>query len=70
MKGTHAILQDQCPVCYCMFLVGELIIMRVVERGVNIETDSPCGVMVEYLHECCAPPSERESTWVDDERGV
>ena len=54
------VLQVQCPVCYYSFTPGATIIMRVVERGVNQETSTPCGVMVEYIHEWCAPPSERK----------
>ena len=54
MKGTHAILQDHCPVCIGMFMFGDYLVMKVVEQGINKVTGSPCGVMIEYLHEYCA----------------
>ncbi len=60
MRGTHAVLQEQCPICYYSFMPGAIVIMRVVEQGVNSVTGKPCGVMVEYIHEYCALPSERK----------
>ena len=56
MKGVHAILQAQCPICIGTFLVGDELIMRVVEMGNNAVTGAPAGVMVEYLHKYCGRP--------------
>lgn len=53
MKGTHAILQAGCQICFSTFEVGEVLTMRVTEKGVNPETGNPSGVMIEYLHESC-----------------
>lgn len=46
MIDTHAILQNQCPVYFSVFLFSGELIMRVVDQGPN-------GVMVEYLHVHC-----------------
>ncbi len=54
MKGTHAVMQAHCSVCIGMFMVGDYLVMKVVEQGVNTITGTPCGVMIEYLHERCA----------------
>lgn len=58
MKGIHAILQIQCPVCTGAFMIGDELVMRVTELGTR--TDSPngraIGVMVEYLHARCEMP--------------
>ena len=60
MKGTHGILQAHCSVCIGAFLVGDELVMRVVEIGANSVTGLPAGVMVEYLHtECRRPEEER-----------
>lgn len=56
MKGVHAILQAQCPICIGAFLVGDELTMRVVEMGNNSVTGKPAGVMVEYLHARCEKP--------------
>lgn len=51
----HAVLQIQCPVCIGTFMVGDVIVMRVVELATR--ADSPAGpatgVMIEYLHDDC-----------------
>ncbi len=54
MKGTHAILQIHCPICTGAFLVGDELVMRVVEIGVSTVTGNPAGVGIKYLHEYCA----------------
>ncbi len=59
MQGIHAVLQDQCPICHYSFMLGAIIIMRVIKQNINRETNTPYGVMVEYIHEWCAPLSER-----------
>ncbi len=71
MKGTHAILQVHCPVCIGRFLVGDHLVMKVVEQGFNAVTGNPCGVMIEYLHERCLdrcdhPEKNCGATWRDD----
>ena len=53
MIGTHAIMQNQCPVCFGNFMHHDELIMRVVDIGANQSTGSPAGVMVEYLHVQC-----------------
>ena len=56
MKGTHGILQAHCSVCIGAFLVGDELVMRVVQLGDNSVTGKPAGVMVDYLHTYCRRP--------------
>ena len=60
MKGVHAILQYQGPICIGVFLVGDELTMRVVEMGDNSVTGQPAGVMVEYLHAHCGRETGRK----------
>ena len=49
---TVTVPQTQCPVCSYAFMAGEHLALRVVEAF-------PYAFDAEYVHERCAPPSER-----------
>ena len=55
MIGTHAVAQIQCPVCTGTFLIGDVMVMRVVALAARVDSpDGPAiGVFTEYLHDYC-----------------
>ncbi len=60
---TVTVPQTQCPVCNFSLTVGDHLVMRVVATF-------PYAFDGEYVHERCAPPSGRDGSWHDGERGA
>ncbi len=51
MKPTY------CPICFLVFMYDDVVVARVTDAYAAEDGDGPD---TEWVHERCAPPSDRE----------